>query len=157
MIIKPVEIDDAPAILALLELDYRCEAEMYGSRYIASPPRTSDEMQAVLSRGFWLKAVAEGRIVGAASVVEESDSCRIERLIIHPDFERRGVGVALVRTIEATFGTAAHFETVTGHKTKLKIRLFKRLGYKTLRVDNVAGEMKLVFLEKTAGLSSKPG
>jgi ribosomal protein S18 acetylase RimI-like enzyme len=59
--------------------------------------------------------------------------CRIGRLIVHPDFQGRGICSRLMAEMEALSPESDRFELFTGHKSAGTLRLYERLGYRECR------------------------
>lgn len=64
-------------------------------------------------------------------------SCFIGRLIVHPDFQNRGIGTGLMNKIERRFRDSARFELFTGHKSEGNIRLYRKLGYSIFKREPI--------------------
>lgn len=116
------------------------------------PPlcETLDELTARFADRRFLTAVDGERIVGSVRAFQEGETCFLERLIVHPDYRRQGIGTDLLRRVEAAFPDARRFELFTGHKSASNIRLYERLGYRQFRQEPVSEKVTLVFLEKMA-------
>ena len=129
IVISESSTADAKAILELQKLAYRSEAELY--RDFTIPPLTQslEDLRASYASAVFLKACSGERIVGSVRAEMSGDTCRIGRLIVHPDFQRRGIGTRLMEQIEAKFAQADRYELFTGHKSFGNIRLYQRLGY----------------------------
>jgi ribosomal protein S18 acetylase RimI-like enzyme len=148
MEIETANIDDASAILALQHLAYQSEAAIYDDYTLPPLLETLDELTARFENRQFLKAVEGRRIVGSVRAFQEDLSCHVERLIVDPNFRRRGIGTALLRQIETFFPTTRQFELFTGHKSISNIRLYERLGYRAIRQEQVNEKVSLVFMEK---------
>jgi ribosomal protein S18 acetylase RimI-like enzyme len=74
--------------------------------------------------------------------------CEIGRLMVHPDFQGRGIGSALLRAIEVGFPDATKYELFTGSKSDATIRLYERHGYTVTHSERQSQAVMLVFLEK---------
>src|SRR5688572_4756877 len=94
------QIEDADAILVLQKLAYQSEAILYNDDTLPPLRQTLDEIRTEWASQTFLKAVDEGRIVGSVRASMNGDSCAIGRLMVHPDFQGRGIGKALMREIE---------------------------------------------------------
>ena len=75
-------------------------------------------------------------------------TCYVGRLIVHPEFQGRGIGTRLMLAIEAEFPEAGRYELFTGSKSENNIRLYERLGYTILRREPVADKVALVYMVK---------
>jgi ribosomal protein S18 acetylase RimI-like enzyme len=146
--IRPAIIDDAEAILTLQRLAYQSEAAIYDDFTIPPLTETLEDLTARFHDRQFLKAVEDGQIVGSVRGFLWGAILHVERLIVHPEYRRRGIGTALLNQIETLFPTAQHFELFTGNKSTGNIRLYERLGYRTFRQQRVNGKVTLVFMEK---------
>jgi ribosomal protein S18 acetylase RimI-like enzyme len=144
----PAEIDDAPEILALQRLAYQAEAVLYDDFAIPPLTQTLDALRAEFSSHVILKAVVDGRLVGSVRGCQLEGTCRVGRLIVHPDHQGRGIGTALLRGIEKHFPSAVRFELFTGHRSERNIRLYERVGYRIVRHQIVNDRLTLIFLHK---------
>lgn len=141
-------IDDATEILALQRLAYQTEAVLYNDWSIPPLTQTLDELRAEFAHMMILKTSLKDRIVGSVRAYERDGVCFIGRLIVHPQFQRQGIGSRLMRAVECSFSAAAKFELFTGNKSEGNIQLYKRLGYGICRTQVVSSNLSLVFLEK---------
>lgn len=161
--ILPATSDDAPAILALQLAAYRSEALLYGEDGVPPLAEGPGDMAEAFGRLCFLKAVARGadqaeRLVGSVRAGLSGEVCEVGRLIVHPDFQRRGLGSALLRAAEALFPQAMRLRLFTGHKSEGNLRLYARHGYRQVEARAVSPALTLLFLEKpgpgsTAGRS----
>ncbi len=95
--------EDAPAILELQKLAYQSEARLYDDWNIPPLTQTLDELIDDFTTKTCLKAQAEDKIVGSVKGFQVGDTCYIERLIVHPNFQGQGIGTALMAQIESCF------------------------------------------------------
>jgi ribosomal protein S18 acetylase RimI-like enzyme len=114
------------------------------------PPltQTLENLQSEFKRKTILIATANGRIVGSVRAYQINHTCYVERLAVHPDFQKRGIGKRLMNQIEQDFGSANRFELFTGHKSEKNIRLYSKLGYKIFKQEVVMDRLSFVFMEK---------
>ena len=149
MEIKPASVDESEIILALQRLAYQSEAAIYDDFTLPPLTETLEELKTQFGRKRLLKAVERGQMVGSVRGFLEGTTLHVERLIVHPDCRRRGIGTALLYRIETLFPTARRFELFTGHKSSGNLRLYQRLGYRAFSQQQVNEKVNLVFLEKT--------
>ena len=142
---------DAAALHELQRLAYRSEAELYGDWTI--PPLTEPlaATERAVAELLVLKAVQGGRIVGSVRGRIEGATCHVGRLIVHPDWQGRGIGSQLMRALEAATPEVRRDELFTGERSARNLRLYARLGYCELRRAPLSGRVTLVYLEKSRG------
>jgi len=148
VIITRSELEDAEAIVALQKLAYESEALIYDDFTIPPLTQTLENLQSEFNTKTILKAVADGRIVGSVRAYQMNHTCYVERLIVHPDFQGRGIGTRLMNEIEEQFATTSRLELFTGHKSEKNIRLYSKLGYKIFKREPVTDRLTFVFMEK---------
>ncbi|MGA2618077.1 MAG: GNAT family N-acetyltransferase [Thermoguttaceae bacterium] len=149
MEIRPAIIEDAEEILTLQRLAYQSEAAIYDDFTIPPLTETLEDLKARFHDRQFLKAVARDQIVGSVRAFQDGASCHVERLIVRPQYRRQGIATALLNRIETLFPAAQRFELFTGHKSESNIRLYERMGYRTMRQEKVNEKVTLVFMEKT--------
>jgi ribosomal protein S18 acetylase RimI-like enzyme len=142
---------DAESILQLQRLAYQSEAELYQDWNIPPLTESLEELRAAFDRQVFLKALdaEQGRIVGSVRATLQDDICSIGRLIVHPQFQGKGIGSALMGRIELHFPQARHFELFTGHRSTRNILLYRRLGYVPFREQTLSAQLTLVFMRKS--------
>lgn len=149
MIIEPATLDDAQRILTLQHLAYQSEAAIYDDFNLPPLLETLEDLTARFGDRRFLKAVDGDRLVGSVRAFQEGETCFMERLIVHPDHRRRGIGTDLLNRIETLFPTARRFELFTGHQSEGNIRLYERLGYRAFCQKQANEKVTLVYMEKT--------
>ena len=148
MVIEQGSIEDAAEILDLQKLAYQSEAEIYNDFSLPPMTQTLEQIQTDFENQLFLKASIEGRIVGSVRGRLDNETCHIGRLIVHPEFQNRGIGGRLMKEIEDRFSQAARFELFTGHLSERNLRFYGKLGYKEFSAKKITDNLTLVFLEK---------
>ena len=144
--------EDLAEIINLQKLAYLSEAELLNDYSIAPLTQTLTELQNEFVRfdkGIILKMINEknNQIIGSVRAHEQNDRIYIGRLIVHPDYQNKGFGTKLLKTIE-TFFENKTYEVFTSSKSERNLYLYKKNGYKEYKREKVTGDYELIFLEK---------
>jgi ribosomal protein S18 acetylase RimI-like enzyme len=148
MNIEKASFHDLPEIHKLQKFSFLTLAQLYDDFTIPPMVETLDELRELFPTHVFLKAVEEGRIVGSVRASQQGDICYIYRLMVHPEFRRRGIARQLMQRIEEEFATVRRFELFTGCQSKKNLELYQKLGYRTFKTARGKNRMKLVYLEK---------
>jgi ribosomal protein S18 acetylase RimI-like enzyme len=148
MEIERAMISDAEEILVLQKLAYRSEAEIYNDFNIPPLVQALESIEKDFENQYFLKAVMDGKIIGSVRAYTKEGTCYIGRLIVHPDFQNRGIGTDLMNEIERIFNTCRRFELFTGDKSERNLYLYQKLGYKLFKKAKIADQTIIVYLEK---------
>jgi len=136
-------MDDLPAILALQKLAFRSEAELYNDFSLPPLTQTLESIAAEFPAKIFLKACLADVIVGSVRAFQKDSTCYIERVVVHPDCQGRGIGTALMHALEARFPDVRRYELFTGHRSERNLHLYRKLGYSVFKQQGM-----LVFMEK---------
>jgi ribosomal protein S18 acetylase RimI-like enzyme len=142
--IRSAEESDLETILALQKLAFQQEAELYNDFSIPPLTQTLESIRADFPRKTFLKASISEAIVGSVRGFQEGSTCFVERLVVRPDYQKRGIGKVLMESLEKAFSKAQRFELFTGDRSAGNIRFYEKLGYRIFNHEGI-----LVFLEKT--------
>ena len=88
-----------------------------------------------------------GKIIGSVRASEMNGTVRIGKLMVHPDFRRRGYGSKLIKAIEECF-PGMRYELFTSTRSVDNIRLYESLGYKIFDRKKIDEELVFVYMEK---------
>jgi ribosomal protein S18 acetylase RimI-like enzyme len=141
-------LDDAQEILALQKLAYQSEAAIYNDYTIAPLRQSLEGMAADLKTQTVLKEMIDGGIFGSVRGDIKEGTGYTGRLIVHPDFQNRGIGTRLLKAIEEHLNQAKRYELFTGHKSERNLRLYQKLGYRSFRTETINEGLTQVYLEK---------
>jgi GNAT superfamily N-acetyltransferase len=117
----------AEQIVEVQQAGYRIEAELTG--YDGMPGLTQD-VDAVMALGITiLGAMDDDRLVGVLGYRRHGDLVDVDRLAVHPDHFRRGIGAALLGALEAREADARRIEVMTSTGNTPATSLYLRSGY----------------------------
>lgn len=144
---------DLQEILALQKLAFRSEANRSNDCTIKPLTQTIEDLTEEFSNPrravIFLKIVQDRRIVGSVRAYEKDGTCYICRLIVHPEYQRKGLGRKLMAAIETCF-INARFELFTRSDIAGNVRFYESLGYKVFDTRKVSENFTFVYLEKNS-------
>lgn len=146
--IERAAAEDAPEILALQKAAFRSEAELYNDFSIEPLAQTLESLVEQFSTHVMLKAVHGNRIVGSVRARCEGDVVFVEKLVVAPEFQGRGIGTLLMRAVESAFGNKT-FVLWTGSRSERNIGLYRKLGYETTGETRNQGNVTLIRFVKS--------
>lgn len=146
--IVKADFKDLEEILKLQYLAYQSEAALFGNKDIPPLTQTLDEVIEEYNNGIVLKLIdEEEKIIGSVRANVNEGTVYIGKLMVHPDYRRKGFGKKLLTTIEDFF-TEERFELFTSTRSKDNIRLYSSVGYKEFKKEKVDDELVFVYMEK---------
>lgn len=75
-------------------------------------------------------------------------SCIIERLMVSPKFQKKGIGGKLMDFAENNQPNIEKFELITGRKSLKNIQFYEKRGYKNITEFYTENGVDLVKMEK---------
>jgi ech hydrogenase subunit C len=141
---------DAEEILALQKSAYASEAEIYNDRSLPALNQTLAELRADFASKVLLKGVVNGKIVASVRGYAAEGTGYISRVIVHPYFQKRGMGSRLISEMERHLAGVKRFEVFTGHRSERNLYLYGKLGYKPFRREPFSKTVEWVYMEKKA-------
>ncbi len=151
VLVEKAMLSDAEEILALQKLAFQSEAFLYADYSLLPLIQTLEDIRQEFAGRLLLKALTDGTIVGSVRAFVKRDTCFVSRLVVHPSFQKRGIGSTLITRIEGCFKKAKRFEIFTGYKSERNILLYKKFGYTTFKTQKVTDTLSLVLMEKVTG------
>lgn len=142
------DIDDAEEILSLQKLCYRENAERIGDYGIPPLTQTGEEIRAEFSSHTVLKIETDGRIIASVRAHESDMLCHIGKLIVHPEYRRRGLGTKLMHEIERRFPAVKAYSLFTGSKDEGNLILYEINGYSRIDERKISERLTFVYLMK---------
>jgi ribosomal protein S18 acetylase RimI-like enzyme len=147
-VIGLIDIQDdtlARQVLAVQRPSYQIESTLI--EYPNLPPlfetitdlQNSDETFV----GCWI----DEQLVGVLSYEQTDEGIHIDRLVVHPDTFRRGIGRALLQWLE-TAVSPARITVSTAAKNQPAIQLYQAQGYTIVQSSTLPDGLELVLLRK---------
>lgn len=141
-------VANAKEILDLQKLAYQSEARLYEDENIPPLTQTLEAIEKEFLNHVFYKAVISEKIIGSIRAKIHDNTCFIGKLIVHPTFQGKGIGTALMGAMESHFLDVKRYELFTGTKSLGNIRLYKRLGYQPFKEEKINDTLCLLYLEK---------
>jgi len=145
----PATEEDAGEIYTLQLAAFLSEGRIYGDLTI--PPLAEDPaaLATRLKQGGVLKAVAGTRIVGSVQLIVDGSVGHVERLMVAPDWQGRGLGARLLRVAERLApADVTSYELDTGAESDRNLGFYRKAGYRELRRWQQTAKVELVVLTK---------
>lgn len=146
--IRDASASDAEALLEIQKLAFHGQGILYNDFTLPPLVQTQEELILDFKTHAFLKAIHERRIVGSVRGRAEGGTCFISRLLVHPDYQNRGIGKKLMHAVENKFGNALRYELSTGHKSEKSLALYAKLGYREFERKPQSAKVMLICLEK---------
>jgi ribosomal protein S18 acetylase RimI-like enzyme len=149
MNIEKATFEDLFKILSLQKLAYLSEAKLVNNYSIQPLTQTLEELEKEFTQSIVLKIEDDktNEIIGSVRSYEKDNRVYIGKLMVHPDYQNKGIGTKLLKKIEMYYQNKI-FELFTSSKSEKNIRLYKKLGYNEFKREKVSEELEIVIMEK---------
>lgn len=139
--------DETTELLALQKLAYRKEADLIGSDQIPLLHETLEALQQSTETfyGYFL----DGRLAGAVSYKHEGDLLDIYRMMVHPDYFRRGIARALLQFVERCEPDVKRIIVSTGSLNAPARTLYEREGFRVTTEEEIVSRLWITHFEKS--------
>ncbi|OGW33574.1 MAG: hypothetical protein A2X58_07470 [Nitrospirae bacterium GWC2_56_14] len=142
---------DLDQILQLQKKAFHGQALIYNDFSLPSLIQTQDDLKREFASKDIYKMVLDGKIVASIRCFVKDRTLYIEKLIVDPDLQNKGIGSRVMREIECRYAASVdRYELSTGHKSERNLHLYKKLGYKEIRQELLNDNCSLIVMEKTA-------
>ena len=123
----PADLSVATQLHEISRVAYALEAERIGCADFPPLRETLDDLRQSSDR--FLVFRQSGRIIGALSFCRSAVAAAITRLVVSPDFHRRGVATALIGALEQRLAPMTHFKVTTAQNNCAAVLLYERCGF----------------------------
>lgn len=147
--IKLAEENDLKVILALQRETFALVAMQMNNFDIPPLLQTFEDIYKEYNTGVILKYMSEnGQIVGSVrGYIDGYNICHVGKLIVHPDYQNRGIGKELMYEIEKYFPCCRKFSLFTGEVTPNTLHLYSKVGYHII-CKQVMDNVNMIVMEK---------
>ena len=147
--IQQAEENDLTAILALQKESFSMVAKQMNKFSLPPLLQTIEDIYNEYRKGIILKYTSDsGRIIGSIrGYIDENGTCHIGKLIVHPDFQNKGIGKKLMYEIEEYFPSCCKLSLFTGEETPNTLHLYSKVGYHTIQKKDMDG-INMIIMEK---------
>ena len=140
---------DLDQILELQKKAFYSQALIYNDFDLHPLRQTIDDIKNEFKEKQIYKVQTNGRIIASIRCYVRNDTLYIEKLIVDPDFQNRGIGTKIMTEIEKRYAASVNrYALFTGHKSEKNLHIYKQLGYKETRRETLRDDLKLIDMEK---------
>ena len=142
-------VSDIPALYDLQLLAFESEAEMIGSRDVPALMERREDHKKDFTNWITLKAVdLTGGIIGAVRYRKSGDLIEVGRLMVHPDYRRKGLAQRLMAEVDKACPKETR-ELYTCTKSWINIRMYEKIGYQPFEEVTEESGLSFVYMRKT--------
>jgi ribosomal protein S18 acetylase RimI-like enzyme len=150
LIITKAVKEDLPIILDIQRKAFLEVAKTFNLKSMPQIEQTLESLTDEFNNCTILKASLADRIVGSVRAYNKKDTSYINRLIVLPEYQNRGIGKALMNEIEKQFkNIVRRYELFTGSRDQRNLYLYNQLGYKSFKTEKHNDEISFVYMEKS--------
>lgn len=148
MKIIKAEVTDTSELYELQLLAFESEAEMIGSRDVPALLETKEDNRKDFINWITLKLINDsGEMIGAIRYRRNGNVIEVGRLMIHPDYRRRGLAQRLMSEVDLACPNEIK-ELYTCTKSWSNIRLYEKMGYKPFKEVREDSGFSFVYMRK---------
>lgn len=142
---------DLEQVLLLQKRAFAGQATIYNVRNLPSLTQTLDDLRKEFTEKAVYKVVRDGKIIASVRCSVRDRVLFIEKLIVDPDVQNRGIGTAVMLSLEERYaGSVDRYALSTGHKSARNLHLYGKLGYRETGRRPLNENCDLVLMEKSA-------
>lgn len=148
MKIVKADVADISELYELQLLAFESEAEMIGSRDVPALLETREDNEQDFVNWITLKLVRDsGEVIGAIRYRRSGDVTEVGRLMVHPDYRRRGLAQRLMSEVDLACPKEIK-ELYTCTKSWSNIRLYEKMGYKPFKEITEDSGLSFIYMRK---------
>jgi predicted N-acetyltransferase YhbS len=149
IIINKAAEEDLSEIFKIQKIAFGEVAKKYKISDLPPLRQTFKEIQIEFMNCTFLKAVIGDKIVGSVRAYIKDYTCNINKLIVLPDYQNKGIGLKLMYEIENEFKDVVHqYELFTGSRDSRNKYLYEKLGYEVFKKQKLNDQITFIFMRK---------
>lgn len=150
MIIELASEQDLDHILQLQKRAFHGQALIYNDFNLPSLKQTIDDLKKEFKLKTIYKVELDGKIIASVRCFIKDHTLYIEKLIVDPDLQNRGIGTDIMHEIERRYSAFVNrYALSTGHKSARNLHLYKKLGYKEMSQEPLNDNCNLIVMGKS--------
>lgn len=140
---------DLAQILELQKRAFYGQAVIYHDFSLPPLMQTLDDLKKEFREKNIYKIEQDGKIIGSVRCYIKGDALQIEKLIVDPEYQSRGIGTKLMNSIEDIYANSvSRYKIFTGHKSERNLHLYKKLGYQEIGQEVIKDDLIHIQMEK---------
>jgi GNAT superfamily N-acetyltransferase len=147
--IQLANFKDLPEVLKLQKLAFQSEAKMLNDYSISPLTQTLEELEYEFAHCIILIVIEEScnKIIGSIRAFENLDRVFVGKLMVHPQYQNKGLGSRLLKAIESYFSDKI-FELRTTSKSLKNIYLYTKVGYSEFKREKEENNLTFIYFQK---------
>jgi ribosomal protein S18 acetylase RimI-like enzyme len=141
-------IDDADKILKIQKAAFLGQARIYNNYQLPPLTQCLESIRSEFNEKTFLKVVLKDQIIASARFNVTEGHVTIDRVVVEPTYQNKGIGTTLLREIESRIPNAEAFYLFTGNKSERNIYLYEKMGYKAIKTQVTEQGVELLFMGK---------
>jgi ribosomal protein S18 acetylase RimI-like enzyme len=141
---------DLDRILQLQKKAFHGQALIYNDFNLPPLLQTIDDLKKEFKLKTFYKMESDGKIIASVRCFIKDQTLYIEKLIVDPDFQNKGIGAKMMREVEARYSSMVRcYALFTGDKSARNLHLYRKLGYKDIKQEPTTHGYNLIYMEKS--------
>lgn len=146
--IRNANLDDASEILEIQKEAFLGQAKIYNNYELPPLTQEIESLREEYKEKIVLKYEVQNRIIGSVRYKDEDGTVTVDRLVVKPSEQSKGIGTRLLQAVEEMNPEATKFRLFTGNKSERNIHLYKNVGYKEIGRSFTDQGIQLIYMEK---------
>lgn len=146
--VEIASIKDAEEILQVQKEAFEGQAKIYDNYELPPLTQSLDSIKNEFKTKAFLKVLWNGQIIASVRFEEKDNFVSIDRIVVKPEHQNKGIGTAMLNRIETFVPNAVAFRLFTGNKSARNIHLYEKHGYRIMNKKTTDQGIELLHMEK---------